>query len=148
MIKPTEKRKIFVYGSLRTGFFNYDKYLKGNVLNCEAAKIKGKLFHMPNKGYPAVLDGDDYIYGEVMTVDNYEEVMVAMDEMEGYHGENSADNEYTRTVMDVEIVETCTIEKCYVYKYGLNDEDEFNKHKIYISHGDWKNFMTKFKKDA
>ena len=84
---------------------------------------------MPNKGYPAVLDGDDYIYGEVMTIDNYEEIMTAMDEMEGYYGENNTDNEYFRTVMDVEIVETGTIEKCYVYKYGLTDEDEFNKHK-------------------
>ena len=29
MLEPKVKRKIFVYGSLRTGFFNYEKYLKG-----------------------------------------------------------------------------------------------------------------------
>ncbi len=32
MLEPKVKRKIFVYGSLRTGFFNYEKYLKGKVI--------------------------------------------------------------------------------------------------------------------
>ena len=31
MLEPKEQKKIFVYGSLRPGFFNYDKYLMGKV---------------------------------------------------------------------------------------------------------------------
>ena len=45
---------MFAYGSLREGFFNYDKYLKGNVISNRRAKIKDVvLYHMPYKGYPA-----------------------------------------------------------------------------------------------
>ena len=41
MLEPKVKRKIFVYGSLRTGFFNYEKYLKGKVIKSELGRVKG-----------------------------------------------------------------------------------------------------------
>ena len=42
---------IFVYGSLRENFFNYNKYLKGKVVSIRPAKIKNMhLYHMPYKG--------------------------------------------------------------------------------------------------
>ncbi|WP_010299598.1 gamma-glutamylcyclotransferase family protein [Clostridium senegalense] len=142
MLEPKERLKIFVYGSLRTGFFNYDIYLNGKVKECNLGRIKGKLFHMPNKKYPALLDGEDYVYGEIMEVDNYEEVIVAMDKMEGYYEPNSKENEYNRIIVDVYNIDKDIIEKCYVYKYALNDKDIFDKHSAYINHGDWKKFMT------
>ena len=51
MLHPTEQKKIFVYGSLRTGFYNYNKYLKGKIEDAVLGKVKGKLYHMPHKGY-------------------------------------------------------------------------------------------------
>ena len=38
---------LFVYGSLRENFFNYDKYLKGKVEKIFPAKLEDmKLYHM------------------------------------------------------------------------------------------------------
>ncbi|MEO2683312.1 gamma-glutamylcyclotransferase, partial [Clostridium butyricum] len=34
-----KKINVFVYGSLREGFFNYDKYLKGKVISIKPGKI-------------------------------------------------------------------------------------------------------------
>lgn len=142
MLEPKEQKKIFVYGSLRTGFYNYDKYLKGKVKDAKLGKVKGKLYHMPHKGYPALLEGEDVVFGEVMTIKNFEEVMIPMDKMENYYGTNDSRNEYNRIVMDVEL-ENGKTESCYVYYYAMNDEEVFNGNSIYVENGDWTSFMIK-----
>lgn len=97
---------------------------------------------MPHKGYPALLEGEDIVIGEVMTIKNFEEVMVPMDEMENYYGANDSRNEYNRIIMDVELEDGKT-ESCYVYYYAMNDEEVFNKNSIYINNGDWASYMLK-----
>ena len=95
--------KMFAYGSLREDFFNYDKYLKGNVISNRMAKIKDVvLYHMPYKGYPAVLSGLGEVVGEVMELSNYDEVMAAVDKMEGVLGEGNPNNEYNKVLVEVE----------------------------------------------
>lgn len=143
MLEPKIKRKIFVYGSLRTGFFNYDKYLKGKVLKSELGRVKGKLFHMNNKGYPALIEGDTWVYGEVMTILDYENVINEMDLMEGYLGVNNKNNEYDRLEMEVDVIGKKSTEKCYVYYYAMNDKEIFEKNSILIENGNWRDFMLK-----
>lgn len=138
MLAPTEKLKVFVYGSLRSGFFNYDKYLKGHVLSVEKATIKGKLYHMPYKGYPAIIDGEDTIIGEVMELKDFEKVMIPMDRMEGYYGANNKNNEYTRVIEEVTL-ESGKVEKCYIYRYNTNLDKRLESLGEYIPSGDWTN---------
>ena len=95
---------------------------------------------MPNKGYPALLEGDDVVIGEIMTLNDFEEVMIPMDKMENYYGVNDNRNEYNRIIMDVELSDG-TKESCYVYYYAMNDKDIFEKNSIYIENGDWKDYM-------
>ncbi|MEG1087813.1 MAG: gamma-glutamylcyclotransferase family protein, partial [Cetobacterium sp.] len=71
MMKPTEEKKIFVYGSLREGFFNYDKYLVNKVSPASLGKVNGKLFHLSHKGYPALLDGEEEVIGELMELKDF-----------------------------------------------------------------------------
>ena len=96
MLEPREQKKIFVYGSLRTGFFNYNKYLMGKVNDSKVGKVNGQLYHMPHKGYPALIEGNDEVFGEVMTLKDFEAVMIPMDKMENYYGVNNSKNEYNR----------------------------------------------------
>ena len=135
---------IFVYGSLREGFFKYNKYLEGIVSNKKEAKLENmKLHHMPYKGYPAITHGNDTILGEIMVIneDDYEETVKAMDEMEGFISENNPDNEYHKVILDVEDITTNTKEKCFVYFYNKDKDKEFDSKSIYISNGDWKKYM-------
>ena len=86
---------LFVYGSLREGFFNYDKYLNGKVTQKKDAKLENmKLYHMPYKGYPAITFGKDTVLGEIMVLneEDYEATMSAMDEMEGFISEANPEN--------------------------------------------------------
>lgn len=135
---------IFVYGSLREGFFNYNKYLEGKVSNKKEAKLENmKLHHMPYKGYPAITHGNDTILGEIMVIneDDYEETVKAMDEMEGFISENNPENEYHKVILDVEDITTNKKEKCFVYFYNKDKDKEFDSKSIYISNGDWKKYM-------
>ena len=98
---------------------------------------------MSKKGYPALIEGDGFVYGEVMTIIDYENVINAIDLMEGYLGVNKKNNEYNRIEMDVEILGKKSSEKCYVYYYGMNDKDDFENNSILIQDGNWRNFMLK-----
>lgn len=142
MLKPTEEKKIFVYGSLREGFYNYEKYLSGKVNTPCLGKIPGKLYHLSHKGYPALLDGNDEVVGEIMEMKDFYKDIIPMDEMEGYISfEDTSLNEYTRTSMLVKNLETNEDEVCYVYKYEQYTDEDFKVHAEYIPHGDWKAYM-------
>ena len=135
---------LFVYGSLREGFFNYEKYLDGNVAETKMAKLANmKLYHMPYKGYPAIMFGKDTVIGEIMVLheDRYEETMKAMDEMEGFISEGNPENEYHKVVLEVENLETNEKEPCFVYFYNKDKDKLFDSRAIYIPHGDWKEHM-------
>lgn len=133
---------IFVYGSLRDGFFNYDKYLKGKVSLIEQAKVTNMdLFHMPYKGYPAILPGNGDVIGEVMVVEDYEDTMKALDKLEGFIGLGNSENEYNKTLLEVEILESGRKEKCYTYCYNKDIDFKFDSEAISIKDGNWKSFM-------
>ena len=135
---------LFVYGSLREGFFNYNKYLSNKVLEKKEAKLENmKLYHMPYKGYPAITSGEDVVMGEIMVLkdDCYEDTMKAMDEMEGFISENNPENEYHKVILEVENLHTNQKENCFVYFYNKEKDSLFDNRAIYIPHGDWKEYM-------
>lgn len=135
---------VFVYGSLREGFFNYDKYLKGKVISITPAKIENMIvYHMPYKGYPALLKGEGTVYGEIMEIkpEIYTETMKAMDEMEGFISENNPKNEYDKMIFEVENLKDGKKEKCYVYFYNRNIDNDFDDKAVFVTHGDWVKHM-------
>ena len=135
---------LFVYGSLREGFFNYKKYLDGKVIVKKDAKLENmKLYHLPYKGYPAVTFGKDTVYGEIMVLseEHYEETVGAVDKMEGFISENKPENEYDKVILEVENLHTNEKEKCFVYFYNKDRDQLFEDKAIYLPHGDWKEHM-------
>lgn len=135
---------IFVYGSLREGFFNYNKYLDGKVYNNRKAKLENmRLYHMDYKGYPAIINGDETVFGEIITLNesDYESTMKAVDEMEGFISENNPENEYHKIILEVEDINTNEKEKCFVYFYNKDKDIDFDNKAEHIPNGDWKNYM-------
>ena len=119
----TETEYFFVYGSLMEGFFNYDKALKDKVVFCAPARVKGKLYHQCNKGYPALISGERYVYGELIRVRDYEETLLTMDEIENYRT-GGTDNEYQRRLTAVTDLTKGNTVNAYVYWYGREDLGE------------------------
>jgi gamma-glutamylcyclotransferase (GGCT)/AIG2-like uncharacterized protein YtfP len=123
------------------GFFNYH-YIEGKVLERKLARTKGKLYHLTEKGYPALLDGQEYVYGELITLDDFDNNIIEVDNMERYFGESNEQNEYNRNLIEVEILDDGHIEQAYAYKYNLSNDVEFNNKTTHIPYGDWRKFMN------
>ncbi|CEI73052.1 MULTISPECIES: gamma-glutamylcyclotransferase family protein [Romboutsia] len=132
--------KIFVYGSLRSDMFNYEKLLKGKVSKTCKATINGNLFHLDNKGYPAVVPGDGTIIGELMELKDFDKSLKELDDLENYSEDNNINCEYLRKEIEV-ILKDGIKEIAYYYEYNTkalnNSEDKL----IEIPHGDWKEYI-------
>lgn len=93
-------KKIFVYGTLRKGMYNYDLYLKEEHSFCEYAYIKGSLYSIKGRQYPAYIEeGNQMILGEIHEVSD--EVFENINALEGYDEQDLENNEYNRVIKDI-----------------------------------------------
>lgn len=141
MREPTAPKKMFVYGTLMKGFYNYDKALAGQEASMVPARTRGRVWHMSNRGYPAIKDGDGWVYGELVELKDFHAVIDLLDDIEGYHGPESAENEYVRRLCPVENLETGAMEEAYVYHYVPDDLDTPDNPVIELPQGNWRAFM-------
>lgn len=126
--------KLFVYGSLRKGYHNHH-YLDGKATYLGTYYIKGNLYEIKGKNYPALVK-DDNVY----TVGELYDVLVdfkQMDEMENYNPNNIEKSEYIRTIEDVYDENLQKVEGAYIYLYNTNLKDTLGKQ---IENNDFKNF--------
>ncbi|SCY96977.1 gamma-glutamylcyclotransferase family protein [Alkaliphilus peptidifermentans] len=132
-------QKLFVYGSLMENFYNYNRYLKGKVLTRNHVRTRGALYHLIDKGYPAMIEGNDFIYGELIEVEDWGNTLRDLDTLENYYGERNINNEYNRVLIEVETIKGEHKGSAYTYKYSKQIKDTFNA--LYIPYGDWRRYM-------
>ncbi len=111
--------RIFVYGTLRKGIYNHDIYLRDHGVYCGDGYIRGSLFTITGKKYPAFLNaGQDLIFGEIYDVDD--ETLHNINELESYYGQNHVENEYNQIFLDVYDVNGQKIDQAYVYEFNMD----------------------------
>lgn len=136
-----EPKRLFVYGSLMEGFFNYDKSLRGKVISSSPGKIRGLLYHQSLKGYPALVEGEGWVRGEFLELADFAEIISICDRIEVYLGPGNPGNEYERRVSVISLdngVET----PAQVYWYARSDLDSPKNPVVRAASGDWREFMT------
>lgn len=112
------KMKIFVYGTLRKGMYNYDLYLKKRSDFVSYGYIKGKLMTLKDRTYPAFLMEDEMmVLGEIYEVDA--EYIKVLDKLENYFGEGDPNNEYDRVLCDIYDERSEIIDQITVYVYNI-----------------------------
>lgn len=137
---------LFTYGSLMKDLFNYQKYLNGKVKGKpRAARIKGKLFHMNEKQYPALLSGPDWVYGEIFELSDFQQDISSVDRLENYYGVGDKRNEYERQIVEVEVFDETTgsfsrTENVYCYLYVVANDPRFHQHSLYLEDGNWRSY--------
>jgi gamma-glutamylcyclotransferase (GGCT)/AIG2-like uncharacterized protein YtfP len=110
---------VFVYGTLRNGFGNYNWALKGKTEKEETALLEGSIYPVHSGGgFPCLIEEEGLVHGELMYIkpDLYDDVMQSLDNLEGYFPKRESTSMYVRRVRDVH-VGTKTI-KAYVYVYN------------------------------
>lgn len=136
-------RRFLVYGSLMQGFFNSDEVLVGKVRFREPGRVRGMLYHMPGKGYPALVPGDGWVTGELIELTDFPEGMRLMDKVEHFFGPGDPANEYERRVTPAEIVASGKIEEVYVYWYVAGNPEAPQNLAVPIPDGDWRGYMNR-----
>jgi gamma-glutamylcyclotransferase (GGCT)/AIG2-like uncharacterized protein YtfP len=117
-------QKLFVYGSLRSGFRNpaYSYLTKYFHLLGEAV-VKGKVFD--NGEYPVAIadNGETFISGELYELNNSNEfdwVIAQLDDYEGLNVEDGQKPMYKRDVTDAYLNGTAS--KAWIYWYNGNTD--------------------------
>lgn len=129
--------RVFVYGSLRQGFWNFQNLLKGKVNSIVSAEIKGNLYHLP-EGYPAAIEGDGNVKGEVLELVD-DDLLARLDSLEGYRGVGQ-NNLYERKKVNTRLKDGEEI-SCWVYFYSRGNLQHLKKKGVLITDGDWKKFI-------
>jgi gamma-glutamylcyclotransferase (GGCT)/AIG2-like uncharacterized protein YtfP len=139
--------RLFVYGSLMEGFFNYEKLFSGKVISRTPGRIRGVLYHQSRKGYPAMIPGREWVRGEFLELEDFPRLLAAIDEVENYFG-GAGENEYERRISPVELLpdgiptdSSVALALAYVYWYVRNDLGSAENPAVHIPSGDWREYM-------
>ena len=86
-MKNTEVYKLFVYGSLRSGFRSpaYEYVSRFFTLEGEA-KVQGKLFHLGSHSAAIPSGENTFIIGELYRINNVNEFSWAIGQLDDYEG--------------------------------------------------------------
>ena len=76
------KSTLFVYGSLMKGMVHHNK-LAAMVKEIKPASCEGALYRLP-VGYPEMVEGEGQVRGELITLNNFKDIIKIIDEFEGY----------------------------------------------------------------
>lgn len=136
------KKKIFVYGTLRKGMYNYDIYLRDEDSFRSFGYIEGSLFSLYGRVYPAFLqEGHDMIVGEIHEVE--EDTLKLIDELECYYGENNRDNEYNKVICDIYDQNHHIIDRLPVYVFNMDNSSNISILNDLIECHDYVQYMLK-----
>lgn len=87
---------LFVYGTLKPGEANYQRYCASKVLEAKRAIAFGKLFALP-LGYPAMTLGENPVQGFLLSFPDDSAILRHLDWLEDYDPHRPAEqNEYNR----------------------------------------------------
>lgn len=133
--------KMFVYGSLMNGFYNYEKYLDGRVINIEKSFVLGELYHLENKGYPGFInEGNNKVYGETITYES-EDIGYEIDSLEEYVKGDENNNMYNKEKLVVYTDAGYDSELLDVYVYNEGSHKNKENRKVLVKSGNWREYM-------
>lgn len=126
--------KVFVYGTLKPGEVNYQKYCASSVVDANQAIALGQLFALP-AGYPAMTSGDSPVGGYLLSFTN-PEVLSALDQLEDYHPQSRASkNLYYRHQIETYDLHGQFVDLAWVYL--MTPELVFHLGGVHLPDGWW-----------
>jgi gamma-glutamylcyclotransferase (GGCT)/AIG2-like uncharacterized protein YtfP len=106
--------KVFVYGTLKPGEENYQRYCADKVVNATPAVAQGQLFALP-MGYPAMTPGESNVYGYLLCFTD-SNILTALDELEDYHPARPvSENLYNRIQIEIHNLQGDSLGWAWVY---------------------------------
>ncbi len=105
---------IFVYGTLKPGESNYQRYCAAKALSAKRAIALGQLFALPF-GYPAMTPGESLVQGFLLSFPD-SAILRHLDWLEDYHPHRPAEeNEYNRQLIEIYNLASASLGKAWAY---------------------------------
>ena len=134
--KSSHLLRIFVYGTLKPGEANYQKYCAG-MLYATSAIALGKLFALP-MGFPAMTLGDKPVHGYLLCFIN-PEILMTLDELEDYQpARDASENLYYRQMIEIYDQEGRSLGSAWVYL--MTKESVCQLGGVVLTDGCWNRF--------
>lgn len=106
--------KIFVYGTLKPGEVNYQRYCAAKVVEVKRAIAFGQLFSLPF-GYPAMTLGDSPVHGFLLSFSDLK-ILRQLDWLEDYNPQRPiSENEYYRQQINTYDTGFRLLERAWAY---------------------------------
>lgn len=106
--------KVFVYGTLKPGESNYQRYCAAKVLEAKRAIALGQLFALPF-GYPAMTPGESPVQGFLLSFSD-STVLRHLDWLEDYDSHRPTEqNEYNRLTIEIFNPAFVSLGRAWVY---------------------------------
>lgn len=135
------KQKIFVYGVLRKGMYQYDLYLRDEDSFCSYGYIEGGLFRLIGRLYPAFLkEGHDMILGEIHEVS--EDIIALIDENFHCYQPNDKKNEFHKEICEIYDQDKNIIDRLPVYVLNMDNPTNLIALKEPIVCGDFLQYLA------
>ncbi|PPS45177.1 gamma-glutamylcyclotransferase [Chroococcidiopsis sp. TS-821] len=123
-MKSSEVINIFVYGTLKPGEVNYQRYCAGKVLQQRRAIAFGQLYELPF-GYPAMTSGEHRVQGFVLSFADAE-ILTYLDLLEDYNPQRPMEeNEYYRQQIDTYNLDLSFLASAWAYFMTLKQVNDF-----------------------
>ena len=90
---------VFVYGTLKPGYANHNRYCRDRLLKIQPAQVQGALFDLP-LGYPGMAKGEQWVQGFILTLKEDGTTLSDLDALEDYDP-NNPNSLYTREITEV-----------------------------------------------
>ena len=147
---------VFVYGSLLSGFDNFNKLFSHNLEYIYSGEFKnGLLVHYKDdipkpgqeKGFADIIESKydaDPICGELLYIkkDKYQQIMKKIDKLIGYSGYKSYNNLYNRCLRNISKIDG-TIVNAWIYfgTYHLHINKPNRKRLVVYKCNSWKQYL-------
>ncbi len=123
-MKSSAVINIFVYGTLKPGEINYQRYCAGKVLQQRRAIAFGQLYELPF-GYPAMTSGKHRVQGFVLSFADAE-ILTYLDLLEDYNPQRPMEeNEYYRQQIDTYNLDLTFLASAWAYFMTLKQVNNF-----------------------
>lgn len=139
-IKFSEELRVFVYGTLKPGEANYQKYCAGKVVEAKRAIASGKLYTLP-EGYPAMTPGEGKVHGYLLSFAD-STLLTELNDLEDYQptrqiSENLYDRQY------IKIFEPTNLSLGSAWVYLMTPEKVYQLGGVGLVDGCWKSSPDK-----
>lgn len=127
--------RVFVYGTLKPGECNYDRYCNGKVITAQEAIAHGQLFHLSRRGYPGMIAGEGTVRGVVLSFQD-PNLLKTLDVLEDYDPNRSAEaNEYNR--QQIEVFNAAGESMGLVWAYIMRPQRVIRLGGVFLPEGVW-----------